>query len=479
MNPIKIFFATPLLTTAALAQSLSGGPLAGTPVAIGVQGGVGGAGDAATLVHPSGFAAPPRTFPANPAAPDLQQILAQHLVFNLDIDDISTGRDDIMVDPNGVISPPPNGWGMFSFSFRDGAVGQPGSRLNLEPAADRGAAVFTWVLPGSLLPAPVMGVVERSHSRAELGLPMAIPADVDQLDVPLVLGRDQVTLLPIEPGFGGLLPVRQAIYFTVANSSLGQVPAIWWSIPGIPNMPSGATIFRTLQSASSGQWSQPRIWKSFFDLGLSQSEDIDGLAIDDNSELIIFSLVGNARDQLLFVDPNTDAAVPQPVKKPDNSPVSDAVGVAGNDDIDAVCTLDPAIRSGLYLPDDFGASCGTPRFPFQPALYPVAANASAFRRYANGTSNYDTFLLGWPPVTGQGPGWAVLVITLGDSTSPAITARIAMRNPNSAVPGDPQRFTQLIPPAFVLSGLPLTFRWFVADANFGDLAQAYPVKVFL
>ncbi len=479
MNRSVPFLVVPILAGACLAQGLSGGPLVGAAVAIGVQGGINGGADAATLVHANGFAQPPLAFPLNASAPDLQQILALHGAPNLDIDDTSTGRDDIMVDPNGVIMPPPNGWGVFSFSFRDGAVGQPGSRLALEPAADRGAAVFSWILPGSVLPAPLLGVVERSHSRFELGLPAAGPADVDQLDVPLVLGRDQQGLLGTEPGFGALLPLRPAIYFTVANSSLLQVPSAWWATPGVPILRSGATIFRTLQSPTSGQWSQPRVWKHFFDLGLSQNEDIDALALDDNTELIVFSLVGNARDQLLFVDPNTDIATPQPVTKPDTTPVSQAVGSGGGDDIDAVCTLDPAVRGGLYFPDDFGTSCGTPRPPFQPALYPVAANASAFRRFQNGISQCDTWVLGWPPVTGRGPGWAVLLITIGDTTSPAITASIQLRNPGSSVPGDPRLFTQSIPAPFVLSGLPLTFRWFVADATFVDLAQAYPVKVFL
>ncbi|MCA8963650.1 MAG: hypothetical protein KDC48_02125 [Planctomycetes bacterium] len=479
MNRVVPFLVCPIFVSAALAQGLSGGPLVGAAMAIGVQGGINGAGDAATHLHRNGFVQPPSPFPAAPTAPDLQQILTLHGASNLDIDDTSTGRDDIMVDPNGVIQPPPNGWGVFSFSFRDGAVGQPGSRLAQEPAADRGAAVFSWILPGSALPAPLLGVVERSHSRFELGLPAAGAADVDQLDVPLALGRDQQGLIATEPGFGGLLPLRPAIYFTVANSSLQAVPTSWWASPGVPMLRSGATIFRTLQSPASGQWSQPQVWKHFFELGLSQSEDIDALALDDSSELIIFSLVGNARDQLLFVDPNTDVATPQPVVKQDQTPVSQAVGSGGGDDIDAVCTLDPAVRGGLYFPDDFGTSCGTPRQPFQPALYPVGANASAFRRFENGVSSFDTWVLGWPSPTGRGPGWAVLLITIGDTTTPAITASIQLRNPGSSVPGDPRLFTQSIPAPWGLSGLPLTFRWFVADSSFTDLDQAYPIKVFL
>ncbi len=468
----------PALAVAAAAQGLSGGPLAGAAVAVGVDGGIAGQPDARTLVHRSGFGGTPALFPAVAHAPDLQTILAQYGAPGLDIDDTSSGRDDIMVDSSGTTVAPPNGWGVFSFSFRNGAVGQAGSRLAAEPAAERGAAVFSWVLPGSLLPPAVVDRVERSHSRTELGLSSAGNRDVDQLDVPLVLGRDQQGLLAIEPGFGPLLPQPAAIYFTVANGSLALVPAAWWG-GATGSVPSGATIFRTLQSSSSSPWTVPHVWKTFAELGLQPAEDIDALAIDAANELVIFSTVGGARDQLLFVDLGTDGAQPVPVKKPNLQPVSDAVGSAGNDDIDAVCTLDPAVRSGVMIPDDFGFSCGSPRPAFQPNTYPVGGSASAFRRFANGQTSYDTWVLGWPPQSGRGPGWAVLVITLGDTTAPAITASFQVRDPNAAIAGDPRAYSLSVPPAFALSGLPLTFRWWIADSSFVDLAQAYPVKVFL
>ena len=110
------------------AQTHSAGPLLGASVAIAVDGGAGANADARTLIHPNGFHSGLQQFPSGPGQPDLQAILAQHGAANLDIDDISSGRDDIMVDPNGFTQAPLQGWGIFTFSFHPGAQGSAGSR---------------------------------------------------------------------------------------------------------------------------------------------------------------------------------------------------------------------------------------------------------------------------------------------------------------------------------------------------------------
>lgn len=475
---LAAFLGTLVLSVHQLPAQQSGGPLLGSAFAFAVRGGLAGQ-DADTLVHRTGIQSSPVSWPTTvPGAPNLRHILALHGGAGLAIDDFSSGRDDIMVDSNGIISVPPQGWGVYLFSVRQGAVGAARSRINLEPAADRAAAVFSWVLPGSAVPPALVDRVERAHGRADLRLP--VNSDLDALDLPLLMGIDQTGLNAREPGFAALLPVPEAIYFTVSNQSVALVPASWWLQGGVPTPPSGATVFRTLRSSAFGAWSPPHVWKTSAEIGLLQHEDIDALAYSQETQQLLFSCVGNARDQLLVVDVSTDgAAVPQPVKKPNNTPVSEAVGTAGGDDIDAVCTLDPNIRSGLFVPDDFGASCGTPRPAYQEHLYPVGVTASAYRRFAGGQSRYESFLLGFPPQTGVGPGVGILLLTLGDTLSPAITAGVFVRNPGNQVVGDPQQYSLAIPPGFVLSGLPVTFRWFAADAAGTELSQAYPVKVFL
>jgi hypothetical protein len=115
-----------------------------------------------------------------------------------------------------------------------------------------------------------------------------------------------------------------------------------------------------------------------------------------------------------------------------------------------------------------------------PGTYPVGMSASAFRRFEAGNRHYDTWMLGYPPAApAPGPGFAVLVITIGDLLSPAITATFQPRNPASSIPGDPRSYTLDIPPSFSLVGFPLTFRWWAYDNGTAQLAQAYPVKAFL
>ena len=484
-------------TGAAQGPLVSGGPLAGSAVAFAVDGGSVAGPEATTLVHRNGFTGSPVAFPgvvgpspAWPGSPNLQAILAQFGGAGLEVDDFSTGRDDVLVDSNGVIAVPGGAWGAFTFSFTNGAVGQANSRLAAEvaeaaaavPPATVGGVVFSWILPGSFnVPAALIGRVERSHSRRELGLSSVGNPEVDALDTPIVLGFDQSNLTTLEPQLLPFLPTPQRIYFTLSSAAAAAAPMAWWQQAGTPSTPSGATILyveRTSQFA--GGWTPPRVFCSCLRLGLSPTFDIDALAYDDANQKLVFSLVGNTPfDQLSFVDLGNDGGPPVPVKGPGNTPVSQAVGAAQGDDIDAVCTLDPQLRTQGWVPDDFGASCGTPRAPFMPALYPVGMNASAFRRFEGGNRFYDTWLLGYPPATGVGPGIAVLLLTLGDTTSPAITATFQVRVPTSAVPGDPRPYSLAVPPAYALVGLPVTFRWFAADSGFVQLAQAHPVKAFL
>ena len=474
-----------LLATAAVAQApISGGPLAGAAMAFAVDGGLSGGGDATTYVHRSGFAGAPGVFGAN--GPNLAAILTGlGAPTGLDYDDFSMGRDDVLVDGNGVIDVPPGAWGMFSFSFRTPAAGQqiglPNTRLRAVANGSGGAGVFSWVLPDSDVPVGVIDRVERSHARTELGLSSAT-AEVDGLDVPAVLGFEQRNLNARDPVLAPLLPNSEVLYFTLSSASAAVAPAAWFPPrAGLPTR-SGASILMVMRSSLQGGWAGPFLWKAHFELGIPAPEDIDALAYDAVADKLVFSMVGTAPDPLLFVDFSTDggAATPQVVKMPDGvTPVSQAIGTAQGDDIDAVCTLDPRLRSQLWVPDDFGASVGTPRPASQPALYPVGMSASACRRYELGQTSFDTWLLGYPPATGVGPGFAVLGITLGDTLAPMITASFQARVPTSAVAGDPRQYSLVIPPNFALLGIGVTFRWFAADAGLVQLAQAYPLKVFL
>jgi hypothetical protein len=258
------------------------------------------------------------------------------------------------------------------------------------------------------------------------------------------------------------------------------VPASWWLFGGNPTLSSGATILRVLKSSQFGPWTAPHVFVPYGVLGLARDEDIDGLAYDGVREKLLFSVVGTTRDQFLFHDVSTDAPGNIDAKMPDGvDNVSEHVGKAQNDDVDAICTLDPQIRSVGSPPpqgDDFGSSCGSPR---QGLLGVPSVHASAFRRYDGVQTTYDSWLIGWPPIAGPGPGYAVLFVTIGADLTLHLVGPVQLRDPLATVPGDPRHQDLVIPPVLALTGFDLTFRWAAVDQSLAEIAEAWPMQVFL
>ncbi len=472
------------------AQQESRGPLAGAPTAVLVDGGLGPGLDAQTRAHRSGFAAGPTLpLPSGSVEPNLLEIM--QAVWpptwpgnpsTLDIDDISLGRDEVLVDEFGIVQVPPSSWGVLSFSLRQGAQGEPGYAIaNVAAAGSVGAALFSWVLPGSNLPSQLVGVrAELSHSRRDLGLPVG--SEVDAVDFPVMLGREQAGLTALEPGFELLSSFPEEIYFTVSSASVALVPPSWWTPFTAASAGSGATILVVRRQTLTTPWQAPQVWRRWADLGLAQSEDVDALAVDALQEKVLFSVTGTARDQFLFADFGTDGGPPPPltVATAPGGDISTQVGKIQNDDVDAVCTLDPFIGSSGSPPpgigDDFGSSCGAPRAGL---LGVPSVHGSAFRRRQPGQTFFDTWMVGWPPVTGVTPGIAVLFVTVGDDLTLFPVGPIHVRNIADPVPGNPCTVALPMPPGYSLSGQRLTFRWVAIDIGFTALAEAWPVQVCL
>jgi hypothetical protein len=304
-----------------------------------------------------------------------------------------------------------------------------------------------------------------------------------------MLGLDQQLAVPgppflavgVEPGFLPLIQTPQGfpqrIYFTVSHATRLLVPTGspgWWTA----TQRSGATILCTSRFTPTAPWSQPQVFLSYADLGLAQNEDIDPLAYDAANNRILFSVVGNAHDQFLTVDLCDDGPpVPTTVVKTDGTPVSQSVGTAQNDEVDAVCTLDPQRPTGgPPALDDFGNSVGAPR----PGLLGVPTiSGSAFRRYQGGQVFFDTFMVGWPPTAGEAPGFAAAFLTTFNNLDPVLIGGIHVRNTANVQPGDPQTESVLLPPALRLTSTPVTFRWFALDFATAELAEAWPVQVYL
>ncbi len=479
---VRSSFAAALVAAALPAQYAlheSRGPLSGAAVVVALDGGVFGT-DAVARAHRNGMQSGALQ-PLPPGTPNLATILAGTAPAGLDVDDWSLGRDDVMFNAAGVAAVPASSWAVLSFSLRHAATGGvAGSRIAQEAAlGSLGSALFSWTYFGSALPSQLVDRTERSHSRQELGLPSTSTADVDAIDFPAMLGRDQQNLIGEEPGWVALDPYPRAIYFTVSHATRGLVPPAWWGGVG-PTLPSGATILCVSKASASAPWTQPTVWKHWFELGLLQNDDIDGLAVDIARSRVLFSCAGFTQvDQFMVVDLSTDGAPqPQPATKPGGQRVSTSVGAAGNDDVDAICTLDPQIGSSGNPPggvDDFGSSCGTPR----PGLLGVpSVHGAAYRRFEGGRF-FDATIVGWPPVLGAGPGYAALFATVGDAVDLIPLGPVHVRNPASAIPGNPITWPWAIPPSYVLSGQRITLRWAAADQALTEIAEAWPVQVWL
>ncbi len=477
--PFLAMAASPLAAQIGLNESR--GPLSGASTAVAIDGAT-FATDALARMHRNGLQSGPLVdLPVG--TPSLGQILLAIAPPGLDLDDFSLGRDDVLFDASGTTDVAPSSWGVLSFSLRTPPAallsGLAGSRIRQEfTQGSIGAALFSWTYFGSALPASLVDRTERSHSRRELGL-AALTAEVDAIDFPLMLGRDQQTMTGEEPGFDLLNPYPHAIYFTVSHATRNLVPSAWWG--GLAaTLPSGATILQVTKATPSAPWTAPSVWKHWFELGLLQSEDIDGLAVDIARERVLFSCTGNSQpNQFMVLDYGTDGGPPTPqvAKKPDATPVSTAVGAASNDDVDAICTLDP--QTGTLPPpypdDDFGSSCGTPE---NGLLGVPSVHASAYRRFGGGRF-FDATIVGWPPVTGITPGIAALFVTIGNDLTLFPVGPIFLRDTTPTLPGDPITQPLPIPFGYALSGFTLTFRWVAIDVGFTELAEAWPVKVIL
>jgi hypothetical protein len=472
-----------LLMVKSISAQWSGGVLTGSAASISVAG-TGSATDGTSTFHGNGFGGlAPQLFPAtNAASPDLRRVLQQFgAVSALDLDDYSSGMDDILVDENGVLAIEPWLWSVWSFSLRQGAQGEVGSRIQQEAQSGNVAsALFSFVLPGSALPSEVVGVVERSHSGDELGVPGA-SVELDGVDQPLVLGTDQglaagTNGILEEPGMGPLRQSPPTLLFTVSDSTKGLVPTSWWG----GTQPSGATIFY-VQWLPFGAWTPPSVFASYADLGLDVDEDIDALAVDLTSEKVLYSTTGTARDQFLFGDLSSDLTQPLPVLRTSGEILSGSIGKASGDDIDAICTLDPALEFVNLMPpngDLFGSSCGAPRDGVLGTVPELSG--SAYRRYSGASAQtfFETFLVGWPSASGATPSLALCFLTTGDNIDPVIVD-VQVRDTSNATNGDPRTAAIGVPPSLSLLGDRFTLRWFNLEWSTAAITEAWPVQIFL
>ncbi len=390
-----------------------------------------------------------------------------------DINAHSLGQDWLLVDPTTArIDVPVDRWGVLNFSVTRTTVGAPNSTVHAEAQSPDGpgADLFTYTLPGSTLPSELVDKVTRSHDSREIDVGTGLAQrEVDALD-------QFMSLYTLDPALLTTLPITPMYFFSVSAATVGQVPAFWWN--GTP--PSAATILMMQFTTPSAGWTPPSVFKTFAEIGLTQADDIDALAIDLANEQIVFSTTNPTLDPILFLDCSTDFAIPEPLKDPIGTPVKTKIGLLEGDDVDAVCGIDPSVRAGsLTNLNAWYYFCGTPTAPVIPAPANPTVQASAFKRQNLGTPQLVTQLVGWPTQTGVGPGIALCTFSPPGMASPLLTLGSSFRNVTPVFCGDPKRVVINVPLGLILTNFDFDLRWWVADLALTEIHDVHPLRIRL
>ena len=403
-----------------------------------------------------------------------------------DVDAVSIGMDWILSDTDGNVVVPANRWGAVSFTVSRNSRGRAGTpiRLEADQAEGAGTDVFTYALPGSVLPAHLLGVAKRLHDGPEMGLTRT-PMTIDALDQFIPLYRTDAVIR-------GLITATPTLYFSVTNASLGRVPASWWS--GTP--PSGATILRTTWSTTARKWGCVTPWRiygriagtNFSHLGLTQCEDVDGLALDLPRGHMLFSTTAGGcvaqPDQIMYLNLATDGdPTPVPYVTQTGTAVSIAAGLLGSDDVKAICSTDPIAPFRQATGGPPNVSRMTMGTPSTVLTFPGIArrmDATSFMACwpGAGPARIVSYGLGWP--RGPAAGAAAAYLTVPGSGLPPTFLAVFARNPAATFCGDPlPPWTLDLPPALRLLTPAVRFEvtWVGLDTVNMLLAQAFPVGI--
>jgi hypothetical protein len=489
LAPLACLFAGPV----AAQCTTSAPPFAGTPMFVSMSEASGNF--PLGLLKCEGFGNAPIAWPVS-TAPDFNFEVVLRALLTLscsvpqnsplpDIDALSLGTDWILatLDGTGTVSVPAQRWGALTFTVSPDSVGAGGTagaaiRAESSAAEGPGADVFSYVLPGSVMPAHLLGRTLRAQDSLELGLPRA-RLSIDALDQYVSLYRADPLLIS-----RGVLSPTPTLFFSVTAATLNRVPASWWA-----NRPrSGAVIFATTWIPTARKWSCVQPWRSARELGLQDCEDVDALALDLARGHILFSTARSGctaqASEIMYGWLATDGD-PTPVayKLPGGQPVSDAAGIGTGDDVKAICSLDPLapLRGTSNTPNTERIATGSPGTA---VLFPGVQrrmDASMFLTcWTGGAAQLETYGLGWPS-GGPRPGVAAAYINFPGTGTPPVFLGAFARNPTNSFCGDPRSLRINVPAHVRLlsPAIRVEFAWVGLDTTTNALAQSFPVGLDL
>ena len=216
---------------------------------------------------------------------------------------LSSGYHTIFFEYNAsmqpVLSVPMGAWGalLFSISRTSQGTGDPVvSAESLQPEG-AGGDVFSWVLPGSTLPtglAPCVpiGLAQRAIDSTEMGLQFmpGMRPEVGDFDIFLPLYEASGSIV-------GMLDPDPFVYFALPRNVAMDVSITSWfamrngvALTSPDSDPSGATVLRVRWNHLTGMWSDPEVYVSWSELGLTVNDEIDALSVQQDSDRVLLSL---------------------------------------------------------------------------------------------------------------------------------------------------------------------------------------------
>ncbi|MCP3917202.1 MAG: hypothetical protein GY711_16765 [bacterium] len=288
----------------------------------------------------------------------------------VEVDAMSTGNDWLPVEiTTGTLDPGLFGnWTALVYSVTSGATGAPGSWVESRALATNpggpgpGADLLSLHLLGSTGLGPgLLGQVMLEQASEHMGYTTSV--DIDSLDLYMPLFHQS-------RGLGGITFFRTSdLFFSVTSTSASAIDAFLQSQqPGPWTGPdffagggvSGATILHLRWQ--NGAWLEPALLRAPAELGLQPGDDVDALAHSARDTITVFSVpqpstLNQLRVYLPSGDPTPPVGGPWVTDlthlDPSSVLVDESLDLHNDDDIDAICGIDP---DG----SQFGTWFGTP-----------------------------------------------------------------------------------------------------------------------
>ena len=292
---------------------------------------------------PGEFPAPASGLPDYRLASMFPMLSSQQLDL-VQIDGFSTGNDLLGIDVSGVIDPGAQGvWAALMFSVKKTARGRGGSWVRVRSAEfggpGVGADIMSHVFAGSVgIDQQLWGRTFVEQAAGHIG--HAAAAEIDAFDAFAPLIATNVN----PPNNLIFFPNSNFVYLSLTNASATSINALPLSPAPFGDGPvTGASILRF--EWTGGVWANHQVYRTPAQLGLEgEGDEVDAVGYDPARNAIVFSHMvrpGQSRPQLEVSFDGAPGTILTLSHGDGTEPLHSALGIRFDDDIDALCGIDP------------------------------------------------------------------------------------------------------------------------------------------